>query len=105
MALKFGEFAAAIDNRVRPYGVTRIPEQDRDPEQADWLSPSGDMYALLFHHPEDAHPAHLTFSPVGNQSTGLIRSSYPLILDGNNARTAALTALREFSVELDADVR
>lgn len=95
--MTFPQFSNAVDDRLRPHGVTLIPEQDRKPEQAGWLSPSGDMYAFLFHHPEGAQPVRLAFSTVGNQSTEAMLPPYPLMLDDQDARTAALMILRQFS--------
>ena len=85
-----------------------MPEQDREVEQAGWVSPEGDMHALLFHQPEGPYPVRLGFTTIGVEGVAITvrtvpQQPYLLMLDDYNARSAAITILEQFGVDFDAD--
>jgi hypothetical protein len=102
----FDEFVAAVDARLAPFNVVRMPEQERD-GWAGWKTEY--KHAQLHHHPENSHfPVALGFTDIGGEgiATAVWPSSqqpFSLRLAEYDARTAALEILKDFGVDVDAD--
>ena len=104
--MTFDEFVAAVDARLAPFKVARMPEQDRD-GWAGWKTEG--KHAQLHYHPENLHfPVALGFTDVGTEGIATAvwpspQQPLPFMLDDYNARTAALQILQQFGVDFDPD--
>ncbi len=108
--MTFAEFVAAVDTRLRTYGLLAVPAQESGDQRRGWSRPNKDLYAWVIDFPDRPFRVALAFVTIGRDRIATYVTPdvdpdayFTLALGDGEARSAALAILERFAIEFDPD--